>query len=328
MKKYYLLAAVIFTGVLFVNPVQAKSWLLDTTQTTQLILDNNLVLELVDWDKTKAKWNIELITQSDGQQKLGVYPSNKKVSYRLQTLSEQQWNYQVVGKDEWHDLFQDIEANKILLKPTSLVNNVLPAVVDNSQSADGLVKVLSKTPVTVVKAMGPVKNNDLKLISSIYQVSGAQADDQLEFSYIQTDNYSKQVYQYNQTDLQWEPLESYNDFPNKKITAKLKSGDVRIAIFSDLTAHDGIASFYDQSRYRYFNYQNGNFAASRDYPKGTKLKVTRLKTNESVIVEVNDYGPELNTGRLIDLDISAFKQIGSTKAGLIYVKVELYDQNP
>ena len=88
--------------------------------------------------------------------------------------------------------------------------------------------------------------------------------------------------------------------------------------------HDEILELGHASWYKY---KNCLCAANPDYPKGTKLKVTRLLSDASIIVEVNDYGPELSTGRIIDLDISAFEQLGSTSAGLIYVKVEPYDSN-
>ncbi len=335
MKNQLLLLVIILTVGLWlpIQAVQAKAWLLDTSQTDYLALDNGLTVKFIDWDKSKTKWCLELQPQADGSQKLGVYPSNKKVSYQLEVTSGPMLNYQIADQTAggWQDLSQPITSHKILLQSSG------QAVVEAAEeqeivgtenvSADNIVKVYSDHKAVIAKAMGPVANGQLKLSSSIYKITDAVVGDQIEFSYKQSDNFSKKIYQFNETTLQWEPLDSYNDFPNKKITAAVKNTEARLAIFSDLSAHDGIASFYDQSRYRYFNYQNGDFVASRDYPKGTKLKVTRLKSNDSVIVEVNDYGPELSTGRLVDLDISAFKKIGSTRAGLIYVKIELYDQN-
>lgn len=334
MKKLWLLLVIILTTCLWWprQTVQAKAWLLDTSQTDYLTLDNGLTVKFIDWEKSKEKWCLELQPQADGSQKLGVYPSNKKVSYQLQVISGPMLNYQIADQAAagWQDLTRPITSHKILLQSSD--QTVAEAaeeleVTDMANvSADNIVRVYSDQPVIIAKVMGPVANGLFKLSSAIYKISAA-AGDQVAFSYKQSDNFSKKIYQFNEETLQWESLDSYNDFPNKKITAVLKDTESRIAVFSDLSAHDGIASFYDQSRYRYFDYQNGNFAASRDYPKGTKLKITRLKSNDSVIVEVNDYGPELSTGRLVDLDISAFKKIGSIRAGLIYVKVEPYDQN-
>lgn len=219
---------------------------------------------------------------------------------------------------------QIITDNKILLKP---VNAVAPIVLGDKEiiSTDNKLKIFSNNQATIAKSIASVENNGKKLISSIYKITNANINDQIKFGYDIIDDYSKSIYQYDYQAKQWQELLSYNDLPAKIISANISQNTATVAIFADSSSQDGIASFYDQSRYRTFNYQNGNFAASRDYPKGTKLKVTRLKTGESVIVEVNDYGPELKTGRLIDLDIVAFEKIGSRGAGLIYVKVEPYD---
>lgn len=61
--------------------------------------------------------------------------------------------------------------------------------------------------------------------------------------------------------------------------------------------------------------------AHRSYPFGTKLKVTNLKNNKSVIVEVIDRGP-FGRGRIIDLSWAAAKEIGMIAQGIASVKVE------
>lgn len=79
-------------------------------------------------------------------------------------------------------------------------------------------------------------------------------------------------------------------------------------------ADKGLASWYAWT---------GTLAcASRDYPKGTYLKVTNPANGKSVIVLVNDYGPQAWTGRIIDLDKVAFAELASIGAGVIDVKVE------
>ena len=50
-------------------------------------------------------------------------------------------------------------------------------------------------------------------------------------------------------------------------------------------------------------------AAHRSLPYGTKVKVTNLDNNQSVIVLINDRGPFVR-GRIIDLSKSAAKAIG------------------
>ena len=61
--------------------------------------------------------------------------------------------------------------------------------------------------------------------------------------------------------------------------------------------------------------------AHRYYPFGTKLKVTNLSNNKSVIVKVIDRGP-FGKGRIIDLSWAAAKEIGMIVQGVASVKIE------
>ena len=82
---------------------------------------------------------------------------------------------------------------------------------------------------------------------------------------------------------------------------------------------EGIASWY--------RWENGNFAAFRHLSKKSKLKVTNIsgsaRDGKTVTVTVNDYGPEEWTGRLIDLDYYAYRQIGLPRGGVMPVRVEV-----
>lgn len=71
----------------------------------------------------------------------------------------------------------------------------------------------------------------------------------------------------------------------------------------------------------WYSYQGGLFAASTVIPRGGFAKVTNTATGKSVIVEINDYGPQ-GKGRIIDLDKVAFTKIASIGAGVVGVKVE------
>lgn len=71
----------------------------------------------------------------------------------------------------------------------------------------------------------------------------------------------------------------------------------------------------------WYAYKGGLFAASTTIPKGSFVKATNLANNKSVVVQINDYGPQ-GKGRIIDLDKVAFAQIASLGAGVIGVKVE------
>ncbi|MEW5894499.1 MAG: septal ring lytic transglycosylase RlpA family protein [Candidatus Omnitrophota bacterium] len=61
-------------------------------------------------------------------------------------------------------------------------------------------------------------------------------------------------------------------------------------------------------------------------PFNQQIKITNLSNGKSVIVRVNDRGPNkrlVKKGRLIDLSRSAFQKIAPLKEGLVPVKIEL-----
>ena len=62
--------------------------------------------------------------------------------------------------------------------------------------------------------------------------------------------------------------------------------------------------------------------AHKSLPFNTKLKVTYLKTNKSVIVRVNDRGPFVK-GRILDLSLGAAKEIGLFEDGVGEVRIEI-----
>jgi hypothetical protein len=71
----------------------------------------------------------------------------------------------------------------------------------------------------------------------------------------------------------------------------------------------------------WYAYKGGMFAASTTIPKGHYAKVTSLASGKSVVVQINDYGPQ-GKGRVIDLDKVAFQKLAPLGAGVIGVKVE------
>jgi uncharacterized protein YabE (DUF348 family) len=71
----------------------------------------------------------------------------------------------------------------------------------------------------------------------------------------------------------------------------------------------------------WYAYQGGMFAASTSLPRGSYAKVTNTANGKSVVVQINDYGPQ-GKGRIIDLDKVAFQKIAPIGAGVIGVKVE------
>ncbi len=64
-------------------------------------------------------------------------------------------------------------------------------------------------------------------------------------------------------------------------------------------------------------------AAHKTLPFGTKIRVTNLKNDREVIVEINDRGPFVK-GRKLDLSKTAFMDLASNKGrGTLDVKVEV-----
>ena len=61
--------------------------------------------------------------------------------------------------------------------------------------------------------------------------------------------------------------------------------------------------------------------AHKEFPFGTKLRVTNLINNKSAVVTVNDRGPFIR-GRDLDLSYSAAREIGLIKQGVGRVKIQ------
>lgn len=62
-------------------------------------------------------------------------------------------------------------------------------------------------------------------------------------------------------------------------------------------------------------------AAHRTLPFGSKVRVTNLANDRSVIVTINDRGPFVR-GRVIDVSVHAADSLGFRSAGVARVKVE------
>lgn len=92
----------------------------------------------------------------------------------------------------------------------------------------------------------------------------------------------------------------------------------------------GLASWYNEG----FQTANGEkfdpakfTCATYKYNFNTTLKVTDLNNNKSIIVRVNDTGPNTDMEhRIIDLTPAAFSALEDLKVGLIRVKIEAADK--
>ncbi|PRY14882.1 rare lipoprotein A [Pontibacter ummariensis] len=92
----------------------------------------------------------------------------------------------------------------------------------------------------------------------------------------------------------------------------------------------GAASWYG-SRYHGKKTSSGELynkyemtAAHKTLPFGTKVKVTNLANNESVVVRINDRGPFVGD-RIIDVSEAAAKELEFHSKGIGRVKIEVLD---
>lgn len=88
----------------------------------------------------------------------------------------------------------------------------------------------------------------------------------------------------------------------------------------------GIASWYGGEFIRTASGErydpNSMTAAHRTLPFGTKVKVTSLRTKQTVIVRINNRGP-YSRGRIIDVSKAAARQLQMMGSGIAQVEIEV-----
>lgn len=65
-------------------------------------------------------------------------------------------------------------------------------------------------------------------------------------------------------------------------------------------------------------------AAHRNFPFGTKVRVTNLENNKTVVIRVNDRGP-FKEGRIMDLSMGAAKEIDLILNGTARARLEVLE---
>ena len=70
---------------------------------------------------------------------------------------------------------------------------------------------------------------------------------------------------------------------------------------------------------------SGYTAAHRSLPLGTRILVTNLENNLSVVVTVNDRGPQRGD-RILDLSFAAANELKMIAAGVVKVRVEVLNE--
>lgn len=93
----------------------------------------------------------------------------------------------------------------------------------------------------------------------------------------------------------------------------------------------GLASFYagefkGQETTSGTVYDPNQFtAAHRDLPLGTKVMVTNLENNRTVVVTITDRGPA-RADRILDLSLAAAKELSMLSSGVAKVRIEVVNE--
>ncbi|MEX2089712.1 MAG: septal ring lytic transglycosylase RlpA family protein [Bacteroidota bacterium] len=91
---------------------------------------------------------------------------------------------------------------------------------------------------------------------------------------------------------------------------------------------EGVASYYAHEFHGRLTSNGETFdmhsltAAHRTLPFGTKLRVTNLENNRTVMVRINDRGP-FKEGRIIDLAMGAAQELDMIRNGTARVRLEV-----
>lgn len=116
-------------------------------------------------------------------------------------------------------------------------------------------------------------------------------------------------------------------------SAMLTTGCAVRPIITAMATQEGLASYYaDQFQGRPTS--SGEIfdmhkltAAHRQYPFGTRVRVTNIRNQKQVEVKINDRGP-MKPERVIDLTLAAAKEIGLVEKGVERVRVEVLEWGP
>jgi rare lipoprotein A (RlpA)-like double-psi beta-barrel protein len=131
--------------------------------------------------------------------------------------------------------------------------------------------------------------------------------------------FTKSIFYFDQGKSTWIKIPSKVNTATGYVRAAFHLPFAKLAVLENSgVMSEGTASWYA--------YKNCDCAASPDYPKGTQLKVTNIENGKSIVVTVNDWGPERDIfpDRVIDLDVVAFEKISNKRLGLCHVEVVPY----
>jgi len=342
-KTTTIALALLLTCVIYPSPVSAAIYRVDITQDKTIFdLSQQLSVQIVDVQPKRSFIFVELTMDSENDFYIRIRPATILVHYRLIDRGSRHVETQLLATDQYG---KSIAAQKVAMTTESSIYLVEGTDVNFYRSELNKRSVeISKTQPTAVSTDGGLSIDikptailrnftlqisegiplplpiDLDLLSPLYEFDisdkSAVITDipiTIKMQYTDDGSESKSIYFFDKVRATWIKLPSYNNVEEHTVAASIHLTYAPLGIFSDGDSADGIASWYA--------YKNCLCAASRDYPRGTQLRVTRLKSGKSIVVTVNDYGPEEKTGRIIDLDKRAFLALGSLNSGLIYVNI-------
>lgn len=165
--------------------------------------------------------------------------------------------------------------------------------------------------------ISPIYEFDIKGAADLYN---PEKPLWLRMHYPTASQENKGVYFYDKGRKEWIPIPVTNTKSDQSLRAAIHLTYAPMAVLADVIPTVGEASWY--------KYHGCLCAASRHYPNGSLLQVTHVKTGNQVVVEVNDYGPEAWTERLIDLDVVAFERLVPRTWGITQVVVKPYLPTP
>jgi len=116
------------------------------------------------------------------------------------------------------------------------------------------------------------------------------------------------------------PPESAPPVPQVAVPEVKKGGQGEVYV--------GLASYYGLELSGQQTASNSTYdpnkltAAHRTLPLGTRVRVTNLENNRSVIVIISDRGPS-RADRMIDLSLAAARELNMIGSGVVKVRVEV-----
>ncbi len=181
-----------------------------------------------------------------------------------------------------------------------------------------------QTDVQIEEIFGMETPWQLKQISPIYQFeffNKSAYDPSRPFSIqLKTPERSPdyaQVFFYDKGRGTWNPLPTQRSLDGLYVRSLIHLPYARIAVFAYTDVRvSGSASWYA--------HKAGHFAASPDFPKGSRIRVHNTENGKYIDVTINDYGPDrlLFPTRVVDLEKRAFQKIASLRDGIISVRIE------